>query len=134
MNTNILMVDEDNACVGHRFLLNKQRYLVDQTDNNETAKEMLSQRDYRTLIIEPYQRRVPLTPYAPRAKIIRDAREKGLIVVVSTSQFPETLLALGLVNGRDYQAYFRKPYDYTDFIDSFNELISALHQHSVSGQ
>jgi|GEM_PF-3963011 len=113
MGLEILLVDEEDILSVTKDLLERNSdYQVDCVKNTERAKQLMDEKSYDVLIIEPFVRGVPLDFHAPTVEVIRRARKKNIPVIISSTQSEGYLLPLwGLVKNFDYQAVFEKPYE-----------------------
>jgi len=121
MTLKMLLVDEEQLALLQKQTIEKELgYHVDCTEEANQARKLIENNDYQVLMIDPLKLGIVLSPNALRTKLIKEARRRNILVIISSYQSQKDLLSCcGLIYGRDYQVFFEKPY-------YFEEIRSAL--------
>ena len=111
MTLKMLLVDEEQLALLQKQTIEKELgYHVDCTEEANQARKLIENNDYQVLMIDPLKLGIVLSPNALRTKLIKEARRRNILVIISSYQSQKDLLSCcGLIYGRDYQVFLKNP-------------------------
>ncbi|MBM3234222.1 response regulator [Candidatus Pacearchaeota archaeon] len=126
MPLKVLLCDEVDRWKTPVLVL-KRKYdtQVQVVEKQHQALDLLAQRAYDVVVIEPFRDAHIFLKENPFLDIAKDAKRRRIPVVLATAFYERDLKKNGLVEGRDYDAYLGKPFDIKEFADVIKRVTSG---------